>query len=201
MVKLNGSNVESIALEQSAPIDLDYLRPHMLKVVVYDSINNEPTLRTSAEIKLKNVKSLNSNTSLTHLEFLVGKPAPAFVFANGDDLGYIKSLLDEHSLKYAMENLHLFKDDLLRQLIWQSLWNMVRDTRMKSTDYLALIERQIALEKQPIIIGNMLETGVACFGFVPSRVCDFIFIIFILAPRPNQPPFVRSCFEAIASGR
>jgi aminopeptidase N len=78
-----------------------------------------------------------------------GLPAPALVFPNHNDHAYAKVALDPESVAFARENLERIDDPLLRQLLWSSLWNMVRDQQLKSTDFLALVRERAA--KEPMI--------------------------------------------------
>ena len=62
----------------------------------------------------------------------------------------------------------------------QSLWNMVRDARMKSTDFLQLCQRQLSLESNAKILGTIVENAMGAMGFVPNRVFlnYFYFLIY-----------------------
>ena len=47
-------------------------------------------------------------------------------------------------------------DTLLRQLLWSSLWNMVRDQQLKSTDFLTLVREKLPLEPAPELVEAVL---------------------------------------------
>jgi aminopeptidase N len=100
----------------------------------------------------------------------VGKPAPSLVFPNYRDHGFVKVALDPASLAWVRENLDRIDDPLLRQLIWQTLWNMVRDQQLKSTDYLALVGAKVAAEHDKELIETILATATASIArYVPEE--------------------------------
>jgi aminopeptidase N len=60
-------------------------------------------------------------------------------------------------------------DPFLRQLIWQALWNMVRDQQLKSTEYLSLVATKVAAEGDAKLVESILATATAAIGrFVPD---------------------------------
>lgn len=75
----------------------------------------------------------------TELPGLAGEDEPAFVYINYNDHGFAKCLLDERSEAFVRAHLNEFEDDLLRQLLWASFYVMVRDCKLKSTNYVDLV--------------------------------------------------------------
>jgi aminopeptidase N len=71
----------------------------------------------------------------------VGRPAPLFVFPNLGDHDYALAKLDAVSRDFALERLPDLPDPLLRQQVWTTLWEMVRSTSLRSTEYLAAARR------------------------------------------------------------
>ena len=68
------------------------------------------------------------------------------MFPNHGDHDYAKVVLDPVSLAFARERLADLDDPLLRQLAWSALWDMVRDARLSSIDYLAMVRTQAPAE-------------------------------------------------------
>ena len=89
-----------------------------------------------------------------------GLPAPSFVFPNHGDHDYAKVILDPASLAFARERLAELDDPLLRQLAWSALWDMVRDARLRSTDYLAMVREQSPGERDASILDAILDQAV-----------------------------------------
>ncbi len=102
---------------------------------------------------------------------VVGLPAPAFVFPNHGDHDYAKVILDPVSLAFARERLAELEDPLLRQLTWSALWDMVRDARLRSTEYLAMVRREAPAERDVALLDAILEHAVACLRrYVPESM-------------------------------
>ena len=156
----DGDRITSFTLTQSAPAEYPYLRPHRLDVgLLRDeggklTVDVLPASLVAAELDLADARGL---------------PRPALVFPNYNDHGYAKVALDGESVRFVRENIERIDDVLLRQLLWSSLWNMVRDQQLKSTDYLALVREKIALEPLSELIEPVLNNASAALGrYVPE---------------------------------
>ncbi len=68
----------------------------------------------------------------------VGKPCPAFVFANDQDYSYGRFLLDPVSQRAVESGLGTISDLFERTLLWGSLWDAVREAQLAPRDYLSL---------------------------------------------------------------
>ncbi|MEZ4596615.1 MAG: ERAP1-like C-terminal domain-containing protein [Chloroflexota bacterium] len=101
---------------------------------------------------------------------LVGLPVPAFVFPNHEDHDYAKVMLDPVSLAFARERLDDLDDPFARQLVWTSLWDMVRDARLRSTEYLAMVRRHAPRETDVALLDAVLEQAVPVLRrYVPEH--------------------------------
>ena len=81
----------------------------------------------------------------------------------------MKVALDDRSLDYVRDHLERVEDPLLRQLIWQALWNMVRDQQLKSTDYLPLAASKVAGETDIELVETVLASVTGTIArFVPD---------------------------------
>ncbi len=156
----DGDRITSFTLTQSAPADYSYLRPHRLDVgLVRDDggtlrVDVLPAMLSGAELELEAARGL---------------PRPAMVFPNYNDHGYAKVALDGESVAFVRQNIERIEDVLLRQLLWSSLWNMVRDQQLKSTDYLALVREKIAMEPLTELIEPVLSNASGALGrYVPE---------------------------------
>jgi aminopeptidase N len=97
-----------------------------------------------------------------------GKPRPDLVFPNYNDLAYTKIALDKESLEFVRNTSSGWRTRL-RQLLWSSLWSMVRDQQLKSTDYLALVREKVALEPNPELVEAVLNNATGALGrYVPE---------------------------------
>jgi aminopeptidase N len=163
-LELDGDRIASLVLTQSAPAEYPTLRPHRLDVgLVRDAGGKLDVTVIPATIR----------EAETEIPAARGLPAPSLVFPNYNDHGYAKVALDPESLAFVRGNMERIDDDLLRLQLWASLWNMVRDQQLKSTDYLALVRSKIVLEAMPEAVEAVTNNAIAAIGrYVPEAWRD-----------------------------
>jgi aminopeptidase N len=135
-----------LGLVQSAPAEHPTLRPHRLEVALLD-----------ADGGLKVIPAFIDGPERT-IDVGSDLPAPVFVYPNHGDHAYAKVALDPASTLWARENLARISDPLLRQQVWGSLWEMVRDRQLSSIDYLSLVGRALPLERDLGIVDMVTGT-------------------------------------------
>jgi aminopeptidase N len=143
--------ITRFTLAQGAPADHPTLRPHTMTVGLLD-----PTL--GGDALTPHVATLDGPSA--EVPALVGLPVPAFVFPNHEDHDYAKVMLDATSLAFARERLEDVEDPFIRQLVWTSLWDMVRDARLRSTAYLAMVRRHAPRETDVALLDAVLEQAI-----------------------------------------
>ncbi len=94
--------------------------------------------------------TLDGGGGATRIREALGRPRPDFVFANYEDYGYGRFLLDEKSRASVLKNLGAVRDDFLRALLWGSLWESVREAELAPADYLELGIRLVARERDEV---------------------------------------------------
>ncbi|MGE3856163.1 MAG: aminopeptidase N [Dehalococcoidia bacterium] len=160
-VEADGDRVAALTLTQTAPAGYPTLRPHVMDIAL---VRDEGGTLTVREVPA----SIDGATAT--IEAAQGQPLPDLVFPNHHDHDFAKVALDERSLAFLRENLDRIEDPLLRQLIWQALWNMVRDQQLKSTDYLELAGSKVATEADHELIETILATMSAAIArYVPEE--------------------------------
>ena len=88
-----------------------------------------------------------------------GKP-PLIVVPNYGDYGYARFLLDDVSSSNAMARPDLLRAALTRGLVFDGLWERVREAELAPRDYLAFSLRVLPMETDPIIYAGLLaRTG------------------------------------------
>ena len=163
----SGGRLAGLAIEQTAPADHPTLRPHRLDVALVGGC-----AEGGGEAAIESLPATVEGAE-TIVGGAAGRPAPRLVMPNHGDHAFAKVALDERSLDYARESLERIADPLLRQLIWQSLWNMVRDRRLRSTDYLALAAAKAALESETELVEAILANASAAIArYVPEARRD-----------------------------
>jgi aminopeptidase N len=137
-------NLSRLTLSQSDVLDEGGVWPMRLKVLLaYDQ--SKPVVLTI----VLNSKSLEVAEA-------VGMPAPVYVFANYEDYGYGRFLLDAKSRPAVIQRLGAVKDDFLRALLWGSLWDSVRETELAPSDYLGLGIKLVADEPDEVAAQSIL---------------------------------------------
>jgi aminopeptidase N len=93
---------------------------------------------------------------VTRVPTAAGRKWPAFVFANFEDYGYGRFLLDRTSRAYVVKNMGAIKDDFLRALLWGSLWESVREAELAPADFVELAVRHAPDEADDVMLAFIL---------------------------------------------
>ncbi|WP_235927563.1 M1 family metallopeptidase [Sandarakinorhabdus rubra] len=75
-----------------------------------------------------------------------GLPVPDYVWANDGDEGYGLFLPEARTLAWSQANVGRVADPLLRALLWNGLWDAVRERMLPPADYVALVLRELPAE-------------------------------------------------------
>ncbi len=140
--------IESIAIVQSAAPDFPTLRPHRLAVGFYDDEQGQLVRTERFELDI--------DGEVTEMPQLAGRPMPALILLNDDDLAYAKIRLDEHSLATALADPRAFRESLPRALVLGAAWDMTRDAHMPASSYVRLALRALDGEKDSTLLRVLL---------------------------------------------
>ncbi len=163
-IEADGDRVSSLTLRQTAPAEYPTIRPHSLQVGL---VRDEDGVLTVTPL------SASINAAATAVPEAVGLRTPQLVFPNYNDHGYFKVALDPGSVAFARENLHRIDDVLFRQLLWSSLWGMVRDAQLKAQEYLAVVAARIPQETELAIVEVVLgQAQTVLARFIPDELRD-----------------------------
>ncbi len=80
-----------------------------------------------------------------------------YVFANYEDYGYGRFLLDKESRDYVLAHLGEEKDDFLRALLWGSLWDSVREAELAPSEYIELAVKNLGAERDEVTVQSILN--------------------------------------------
>ncbi len=156
----DGERITGFALTQTAPEQFPVLRPHRVEIGL---------LRDDGGMLVTHVLPASIAAAEVEVAQARGLARPSLVFPNYNDLAYAKVALDTESVEFLKQNMERIDEPLLRQLLWSSLWDMVRDQRLKSTDYLTLVREKIALEPEVALVDSVLGTAAAALArYVPE---------------------------------
>jgi aminopeptidase N len=152
--------IADLAIEQTAPVEYPTLRPHAFEIALVSE--------GASGLSVESVPAWIEG-ALTDIPELRGRAAPELVFPNYGDHAYAKVALDGESLDFVRANLNRVDDPLLRELLWMSLWEMVRDQKLSSTEYLAIARERIGSESDRDILDMAVErSAIALARFVPE---------------------------------
>ena len=141
--------IKSFTLQQSAPGKaLPTLREQRVQVATFKVDGDKFTA-------LKTVPVTYSGTS-TKVPALVGSACPDMAYPNYQDWGFVKVQLDKRSFETARASLSHVEDPLLRTMLWQSLWDGVRDGKLPLNDFLKTVLVNAPLEKDYTLLGDVL---------------------------------------------
>ena len=146
-----GGTIDRLELTQDAPDSHPTLRPHALEIAL---VRGTPDGRTAVDVVAAQIDGAE-----TWVPAATGLAAPSLVFPNHGDHAYAKVHLDAASRQALPRLLPRLEDPLLRQLLWGSLWQMVRDGQHPSTTYLDLVLEVLPRETDDEIVSAALDAA------------------------------------------
>ncbi len=112
---------------------------------------------TEEGIELIKKMSVKYQSRITNVKIKKRVDCPDFIFPNLEDYDYVKSILNHKSLSFAYENISKINDDLLRAMVWDSLWNMVIDRQWPLNKMALMLLREAPQEKNNKIRDRILR--------------------------------------------
>ncbi len=100
--------------------------------------------------------TLDGGAGATIVKQAIGKRRPAYVFANYEDYGYGRFLLDDESRAFVLKNFDTVNDDFLRSLLWGTLWDSVREAELAPADFIELAIQHAARERDDVTLQFIL---------------------------------------------
>jgi len=160
--------ITAASIAQTAPAEWPTLRPHRLAVGCYDLVDG-------AFVRTHRIE-LDIDGESTEVPDLVGRPMPALLLVNDDDLAYAKIRLDELSLATALAQPRALVDSLPRSLVLAAAWDMTRDAEMSATDYVRLGLQAIAFETESTLLRILIQqvSTAALTYTVPERRAELL---------------------------
>jgi len=143
----SGSKITSASLQMTPAVEEPAQRIHATKIGLFDIKNGKPTLRKTVAMEYSN--------GSTEVKALQGEKCPDFIYPNVDDHDYVKVQLDPRSLDAAKNYLSQFSDPLLRQMVWNNLYEMVRDNKLRISDFSTLLMKHLPKESNQQIVDNV----------------------------------------------
>lgn len=104
-----------------------------------------------------------------------GLAAPDFVFANANDNAYALVLPDTASTRWLEVHIGSVGDDFFRAMLWGALWDLVRETRLAPTQFVASAMRELPEEHdEQISAGIVLRLRRAVEAYLSATERDTV---------------------------
>jgi len=135
--------VRRLALVQAGP-QSDAIWPQALKLLLIDADGR----REAVDVRIE--------ARVTEVEQAQGRPVPRLVFANYRDLGYGLFLLDKASRGALLDGLIEIDEPSLRALLWDALWESVREGALPPAQWVAWCLRTLGQERDELTANALL---------------------------------------------
>jgi aminopeptidase N len=153
--------IETMELLQEAPVEHPHLRPH---AVVIGLVSEE----AGSGLELRALP-VSIDDAVVEVPGARGLLSPLLVFPNLGDHDYALAHLDPASMAFVRERLPDLSDHLLRQQVWSSLWEMVRDAKLPVLEHLAIVRRFAPRESDIAMLETILANAQKCLvSYVPE---------------------------------
>ncbi|MGN6578212.1 MAG: aminopeptidase N [Nocardioides sp.] len=121
----------SFAVRQRTGEESTTLRPHRIRIGLYDRVEGRLVRRSVVETDVTG--------ELTEVADLAGQRQPDLLLLNDDDLTYAKIRLDERSLATVRDSIATIDSSLARALCWSAAWDMARDAELSAGDFVTMV--------------------------------------------------------------
>ena len=144
-----GGKVAGFTLEQTAPSRaLPTLREQRVQVAAFRLDGKDYKLERNVAVTYKGAQ--------TRVSAMDGAACPDLVYPNFGDWGFVKVQLDPRSFDSARAHMAQVGDPLLRAMLWQSLWDGVRDGKLALNDFLTTALNNAPREQDYTLLGDVL---------------------------------------------
>lgn len=143
-----GGKITQFELLQTADEKFPTLREQRVQLGLFNISNNEFKLNKKVAVTYK-----GKSTAVTEL---VGNQCPDLIYPNYQDWGFVKVNLDATSFATVKQHLSKVSDPLLRSMLWQSLWDSVRDGQLPLNEYLTVALANVSSETDYTTLGQVL---------------------------------------------
>ena len=144
----SGGKISSFSLQQTATRALPTLREQRVQIATFTRAGDKLTLASKAAVTYQGAS--------TKVPELVGGACPDLVYPNYEDWGFAKVQLDKKSFSAAQASVASVDDPLLRSMLWQSLWDGVRDGQLPLNDFIKTALNAAPQEKDYTLLGAIL---------------------------------------------
>jgi aminopeptidase N len=155
-LKVTDGRIESATLLQTAPHDHPTLRPHRLRIGLFDL--------QGTSLKRRKAIELDIDGATNEVPQLKGEAQPDLLLLNDGDLTYAKVRFDQRSLDTLTHHLRDLDDLLARAIAWGGIWDMTRDAEIRARDYVAISVNNLDTEADPPNLSSLLRQVESCIA-------------------------------------
>ncbi|NNF67935.1 MAG: aminopeptidase N [Gammaproteobacteria bacterium] len=137
-VVYENGKISAFSLLQTAPGGVP-LRKHTLQVALFYENGDAKELQVAVE---------GEKTALTEA---VGLAAPTLILVNHSDWSFVRTELDPLTLKNFYAHIGSVQQPLARAMLWQSLWEMVRNANYPLPAYIDLLTQHVITEPDNLL--------------------------------------------------
>lgn len=154
----SGGKMESLAVTQHDVLNEGVVWPIAMDIALHYADGSEWTMGVE----------VNGTSTTIDRPFVGGqRTCPAWIFANENDYGYGRFLLDDKSREYVMAHLGDMRNPFQRALLWGSLWESVQVAGLDPRSYIELATRLLPNEKDEMILAQTVgRTAAALHSYV-----------------------------------
>ncbi|MFC0251646.1 aminopeptidase N [Massilia consociata] len=160
-----GGKISAFSLQQTAPGKaLPTLREQRVQVAAFKLADGKLVLDKNVPVTYTGAK--------TAVPGMVGAACPDLVYPNYQDWGFVKVNLDKRSFATARTSLAGVDDPLLRAMLWQALWDGVRDARLPLNEFIQVALVNAPQEKDYTLLGDVLGKVTASREYLDAMSLD-----------------------------
>ncbi|GAA6172126.1 aminopeptidase N [Colwellia sp. KU-HH00111] len=141
--------ITSFELLQSADDSQPTLREQKIQLALFNA--------TNPGFKLTKKVAVIYQGETTNVAELIGATCPDLVYPNYQDWAFVKVNLDERSFNTSKQYLAQIEDPLLRSMLWQSVWDSVKDGNLPLNEYFDVALANAPLEQDYTTLGQILS--------------------------------------------
>lgn len=134
-------------------------RPHAMNIGIYQ-FDAMKLLKKTGEVKMMTEASITASVVTRDLPRIQKETCPQFIYPNDGDHAYIKVEFDALGVDFILRNMNAVLDAKLRMLLWSNLWTMVRDQKIKLSDFSDLALATLQTERDLDILNFLAEKTV-----------------------------------------
>ncbi len=150
--------VKSMSLIQTAPEKLPTLRSQRVQIGLYQIEANSAKLSVALPVTYSG--------KFTNIASAKNLPCPDAVYPNYDDWGFVKVELDEKTIKTLEGYINTFPKVKTRLMLWQSLWDSVRDAKLSVLDYVNFSINNLQADDDLNIVSDVSSSLSASFSYI-----------------------------------